>query len=299
MIRKSISAVAWLIGLGLVFIGLRFLIAPEKAEISYGIQYAEDGDYSFHYIKGVRDLLSGLLICAFVWAKQRKALAIALLLGTMVPSVDLLIVLSHGYTTIAPAIPHICALVLCFGLGVMLLINKTRKPIKQHKTVEVVRSAATGEESVIEMTILPDEKTPLHYHHLFSETFEILSGNLIVGKGKNMLQLTCGDRVVIERNERHYFHNKSNKDCKIKVTIRPGNTNFEHSLLIAEGLANDNLASSTGIPKKLVDLALFIFLNNANMIGFQKLAQPFFSYLAKNAIKNGRLQELLRTYGKG
>ncbi len=43
-------AIAFLTGLGLIFIGARFLITPEVAEISYGLRFNEHGDYSFHYI---------------------------------------------------------------------------------------------------------------------------------------------------------------------------------------------------------------------------------------------------------
>ncbi|HXL55671.1 MAG TPA: DUF4267 domain-containing protein [Chitinophagaceae bacterium] len=81
---KNISiAIAFLTGLGLIFLGARFLIAPEIAEVGYGIHFNEQGDYSFHYAKGIRDLMSGLLICIFVLSKQTKALGTTLLVGTI------------------------------------------------------------------------------------------------------------------------------------------------------------------------------------------------------------------------
>jgi quercetin dioxygenase-like cupin family protein len=36
----------------------------------------------------------------------------------------------------------------------------------------------TNKDSVLELNILPGEKTPWHYHTLFSETFKILKGTL-------------------------------------------------------------------------------------------------------------------------
>ncbi|WP_052496131.1 cupin domain-containing protein [Pedobacter lusitanus] len=146
------------------------------------------------------------------------------------------------------------------------------------------------------MNILPGEKTPWHYHSLFSETFEILKGTLEVGKGKEVYQLKQGDIATIKPKEKHYYHNISNEECIINATLNPGNRNFENSLFILKGLAKDGLASAAGTPKKISDLALFIYLNNSRMVGFQKIAEPIFNYVAKAAIKSGRLNELIQKY---
>lgn len=128
--KKKISiAIAFLTGLGLIFIGARFLIAPETAEVGYGIYFNEQGDYSFHYIKGIRDLMSGLLICILVLSKQTRALGITLLVGTIVPIVDMLIVFSKDYSGIAQAIPHISAIIVCSVFGIILLMNKPSKKV--------------------------------------------------------------------------------------------------------------------------------------------------------------------------
>ena len=66
MATKISYAVAFITGLGLLFIGVRFLLSPEVAEVGYGIHFNEQGDYSFHYIKGIRDILSGFS-CAFLF----------------------------------------------------------------------------------------------------------------------------------------------------------------------------------------------------------------------------------------
>lgn len=298
MTKNIIIAIAFLTGLGLIFIGARFLIAPEAAEISYGIHFNENGDYSFHYIKGIRDLLSGLLICVFVLSKQTKALGTFLLLGTMVPVVDMLIVLSKSYNSPAQAVPHVSAIVACFSLGLILLRKKKKQHNNSGNFTKIIQSAATGNKSIIGCSITPDEKTPWHYHTLFSETFEVLQGALEVGQSGQVHQLTQGDVVTIKPYEKHYFHNTSKAECLLQVTVNPGNINFENSLLISKGLANDGLASRSGVPKKLADLALFVFLNNSKMTGIQKMAEPLFNYLAKKAINKGRLEELTLTYGR-
>jgi quercetin dioxygenase-like cupin family protein len=168
--------------------------------------------------------------------------------------------------------------------------------MKTQGYIKLISSADTNNESVIELNILPGEKTPWHYHTLFSETFEILKGALEVGKGKDIHQLKQGDIATIKPNEKHYYHNVSNEECIIKAILNPGNKNFENSLLILKGLAKDGLASDAGTPRKFSDLTLFVYLNNSKMVGFQKIAGPIFNFFAKAAIKNGHLNELLQKY---
>ncbi|MDR3696189.1 cupin domain-containing protein [Mucilaginibacter sp.] len=165
--------------------------------------------------------------------------------------------------------------------------------MKTQGYVKLISSVDTSKNSVLEMNILPGEKTPWHYHTLFAETFEVLQGTLEVGKGKEIYHLKQGDKATIEPNEKHYFHNVSNAECVINVTLSPGNKNFENSLLIYKGLTKDSLASAAGTPKKFSDLVLFVYLNNSKMVGLQKVAEPIFDFFAKKAIKRGHLNELV------
>ena len=50
---------------------------------------------------------------------------------------------------------------------------------------------------MMELSILPAEKTPWHYHKLFSETFTVLKGALEVGEGKDILHLKQRDVAKI------------------------------------------------------------------------------------------------------
>lgn len=128
MTQKICIALAFLTGLGMLFIGVRFLLAPETAEAGYGIHFNAQGDYSFHYIKGIRDVFSGLLICLLVLTRQPRALGITLAAGTIIPVADMLIVLSQPYNGVAQAVPHICAIMVCAVAGTILLM---RKPLNQ------------------------------------------------------------------------------------------------------------------------------------------------------------------------
>jgi hypothetical protein len=128
MTQRISKIIAFLTGLGLIFIGARFLLSPETAETGYGLHFSEQGDFTFHYIKGIRDIFSGFLLCAFALLNERRALAITLLAGALIPLTDMLIVLSKSYNHVQQAIPHIIAVVVCSVIGIILLTtNKSKK----------------------------------------------------------------------------------------------------------------------------------------------------------------------------
>jgi hypothetical protein len=126
MTTKISYAVAFLLGLGMIFLGARFFLAPEAATAAFGIRFNSNGDYSFHYTKGIRDIFSGILLCAFVLMNQRKAVGVTLLAGAIIPVVDMLIVLSKTYTGVTQAMSHITAIILCAVFGIILLVTKPK-----------------------------------------------------------------------------------------------------------------------------------------------------------------------------
>lgn len=126
MTTKISYSIAFLLGLGMIFLGARFYSSPEVATAAYGIHFNAQGDYSFHYIKGIRDVFSGLIICIFVLLNERRALSVTLLAGTMIPLNDMLIVLSKGYNGILQALPHVIAIIICFVCGIVLLATKPK-----------------------------------------------------------------------------------------------------------------------------------------------------------------------------
>jgi len=129
MTTKISYIIACLLGLGMIFLGARFFTSPQVATAAYGIHFNDQGDYSFHYIKGIRDIFSGLIICAFVLMKERRALGVTLLAGTMIPLTDMLIVLSKSYTSTAQAMPHIIAIIICAVFGILLLATRPQSKV--------------------------------------------------------------------------------------------------------------------------------------------------------------------------
>lgn len=129
MSTKISYTIALLLGLGMIFLGARFFLSPEVATAGYGIHFKAKGDYSFQYIKGIRDIFSGLLICVFVLMNERRALGVTLLAGTMIPVTDMLIVLSKSYNGFLQAMPHIIAILICAVFGIILLATKPKKSL--------------------------------------------------------------------------------------------------------------------------------------------------------------------------
>jgi hypothetical protein len=129
MTTKISYVIAFLLGLGMIFLGARFFFSPEVATDAFGIRFNANGDYSFHHIKGIRDVFSGLLLCALVIMKERRALGIMLFIATIIPVSDMLTVISKSYTSVGQAIPHIVAIIICSGVGALLLLTKPEQKV--------------------------------------------------------------------------------------------------------------------------------------------------------------------------
>ena len=126
MAKKVSYVMAFVLGLGMIFLGARFFFSPEAATMGFGIRISSFDNYDFQHIKGIRDIFSGVLLCSFVLLNQKKAVGIVLLTGTIIPVNDLLIVLSKPYNGMAWALPHIIASLICFVFGLTLLLSKSR-----------------------------------------------------------------------------------------------------------------------------------------------------------------------------
>jgi hypothetical protein len=117
--RRTLSrTLSLLLDLGMVFIGLRFLLAPRVGAEGFGVFLPPtDTQYAFHYAKGIRDVFSGLLLALFAGLGYDRPLAWVLLLGALIPGVDLTVVRAQPTVTLALQMPHLVAIVLLLGLA--------------------------------------------------------------------------------------------------------------------------------------------------------------------------------------
>jgi len=82
---------------GIIFIGVRFLVAPELASADFGVALNGGNGVAFAYTKGIRDIFSGLVALPFLLMGQRRAVAWIFLIATIVPVADGFITInSHG-----------------------------------------------------------------------------------------------------------------------------------------------------------------------------------------------------------
>ena len=91
------SLLYWLtlaVAVGIILIGVRFFFAPENAARAFGIPLANPQDVAFLFVKGVRDIVSGLLFLALLWSGERRLTGALLFIATLIPISDGVIVLS-------------------------------------------------------------------------------------------------------------------------------------------------------------------------------------------------------------
>ena len=65
--RSPLYRLTLVVALGIIFVGARFFFAPELAARGFGIVLSDTQDLPFLFVKGVRDIVSGLLFLALLW----------------------------------------------------------------------------------------------------------------------------------------------------------------------------------------------------------------------------------------
>jgi Domain of unknown function (DUF4267) len=93
-----------LVALGIIFIGIRELLYPEVAAMGFGVPLLDSRDGDLLAIKAARDVASGGLAFAFLALRDRRFLAYAIGVLTLIPIFDGLIVLKHAGWTFTPFI---------------------------------------------------------------------------------------------------------------------------------------------------------------------------------------------------
>jgi hypothetical protein len=92
--RLVALVVALLACVGIIAIGGRFLLAPRRAMLGFGV--AADSLHALTEIKGVRDITSGVVLLVVWAAAGRTTLGWALLAAAITPTADAVIVLTNG-----------------------------------------------------------------------------------------------------------------------------------------------------------------------------------------------------------
>ena len=95
MLTTLASIVAGVIGVGIILIGARFLLAPQAAAAAFGVpaepageQPAARGASPWLYVKGVRDIASGIFICILLANQAPRLLGVFMAAASLIPVSD-------------------------------------------------------------------------------------------------------------------------------------------------------------------------------------------------------------------
>ncbi|XKM39832.1 DUF4267 domain-containing protein [Rhizobium ruizarguesonis] len=104
-----------LLALAIIAIGTGYIASPTSMMRSFGLPLPEDGPKVAWWLrlKGVRDIVAGLLVLAFmVWGAEREV-GIVLLIEAMIPAGDMLLILAaKGSTKSAFGIHGLTAVIM-------------------------------------------------------------------------------------------------------------------------------------------------------------------------------------------
>jgi hypothetical protein len=119
------TALAVLCGLAGLFFGLNFLLNPDGAAASFGIDAWPTGDAAGYFVvKAVRDIAYGLVIFAVLATGSRRTLGWVILADVTIPLGDAAAVVSHGGTWATAAAVHGSAAALVLLTAILLLREK-------------------------------------------------------------------------------------------------------------------------------------------------------------------------------
>ena len=125
MIIKDVAeGLSGLLGLGIIAIGVRFLLAPRAAAAGYGVAIKEEigGAGAYLSAKGVRDIASGLVIFLLMAIAGSRVLGAGMLVMTLIPIGDAVAVLRSGGSKAAAYGWHVATAVVMAAIGISLLL---------------------------------------------------------------------------------------------------------------------------------------------------------------------------------
>lgn len=168
--------------------------------------------------------------------------------------------------------------------------------IKDRVTFVATSHETQGSHTQLTVTLMPGGGTPMHYHKILTETFEVISGTLGLVVDGTPIRLQAGNAVTVFPGMVHRFYNDSDTPVQFQTTITPGSRGFEWSLRILYGLAADGRTTRKALPRSLTHLAIVSEISDMHTTGILSLMGPLLRRLASRARKNGTYDNLIRLY---
>jgi hypothetical protein len=120
----------------------------------------------------------------------------------------------------------------------------------------------------------PGTTVPPHFHTRFAETFDLISGAITVYSSTDpdleVLEasarpLEAGKEVTVHPKQYHKYMVSAEEPAVLRVTLTPGDANFERLLMIMNGLDADGELEKLG--DSVLLMAVVMDLCNGNLIG--------------------------------
>ncbi len=113
-------SLAGLMAVAIIVIGCFYLVSPERISGSFGLKPpASDADTrNWLRLKGIRDVVSGLVVLTMMLTADSRAVGIVLLVEAIVPLGDMSTILGSGGSKLTAFSVHgvTCAVMLVVGL---------------------------------------------------------------------------------------------------------------------------------------------------------------------------------------
>lgn len=127
MSLKTVNTVLAALGaLFIIYVGLSYLLTPETTAPGFGLPTWPAGDGGgFLDLKGIRDIVSGLVIGILLVTRQRRALGWVLMMESLTAYGDMTTVLAHHGSTLVAFSVH-CLTATLVLLTSLLTLRETR-----------------------------------------------------------------------------------------------------------------------------------------------------------------------------
>ena len=93
-----------LVSLGIMLIGVREFLYPAVGALGFGVPLIDPHDGDLLAVKAVRDVVAGILALTFLGLRNRRFLAYAFGVLTLIPALDGLVVLRHADWSFTPVL---------------------------------------------------------------------------------------------------------------------------------------------------------------------------------------------------
>lgn len=118
--RITANVLTFIVALGIMYVGVSYLVAPAATAAGFGFSVWPNGtEADFLTVKGVRDVVTGIIPLALLALRQRLALGWVLLCEALIPLGDGTLILLHGGNPAAAFGIHYATAALVIVAGVL------------------------------------------------------------------------------------------------------------------------------------------------------------------------------------